>query len=67
LLDHELNSEEEDLLEELDSQSDGSDEDHGPSFDHFWLAVLTLSSDSDVAFQPVSITEKVHQWQVAAQ
>jgi len=41
LLDHELNLEEEDLLEELDSQSDGSDEDDGPSFDHFWLTVLS--------------------------
>jgi hypothetical protein len=29
VLDRELNSEDEDLLEELDSQSDGSDEDDG--------------------------------------
>jgi hypothetical protein len=30
MLDHELNSEDEDLLEELDSQSDDSDKDDGP-------------------------------------
>jgi hypothetical protein len=69
VLDHEFTSDDEDLLLELDTRSNSSEEDDGDGvsvFDCTWLTVLTLCPD--LALESVVGTgEKVHQWQIAVQ